>query len=248
MLRPEVPPVPTAQERTAAAAAPSPLPERVLGAAAPLRWVAPLGTVLVLAGIALVGLLDLLPSSAPLRRTISHYALTDARWVFDLALLTLAAGSAVILVSLVRKGLTRPAAPAAVFLALWVIGLVIVVLFPKHDWTVGPSLSGDIHRVGSALAFFGLPIAAFLLARPWLRDPASRPHARRVWWLGLVSLLWFPPVIAVIAYYGPLGVAWWEIFPLGLWERGLALTEVLAVVSLGWWAQRIQTNVAITQR
>ncbi|GAA2833293.1 DUF998 domain-containing protein [Crossiella cryophila] len=236
MLVPEVPPTQAEPARTAVAAAPRPFPERVLGAAAPL------GTVLVLAGIALVGLLDLLPSSAPLRRTISHYALTDARWVFDLALLILAAGSAVILVGLVRKGVTRPAAPATVFLGLWVVGLVIVVLFPKHDWSVGPSMSGDIHRIGSALAFLGLPIAALLLARPWLREAAARGFARTVWWLGLVSLLWFPPLIAVIAYYGPLGVAWWEIFPLGLWERLLAFTEVMAVVALGWWAHRIPAN------
>lgn len=239
MLSPEVPPVPTEPERTAAAAAPRPLPERVLGAAAPLSAI---GTVLVLAGIALVGLLDLLPASAPLFRTISHYALTDQRWVFDSALLILAAGSAVILIGLVRKGLTRAASPAAVFLAMWVIGLVMVVLFPKHDWSVGPSLSGDIHRVGSALAFLGLPIAAMLLARPWLTEVASRSFARTVWWLGLVSLLWFPPIVAVIAYYGPLGARWWEFFPLGLWERGLALTEVLAVVALGCWAHFAKPN------
>ncbi|WP_086790059.1 DUF998 domain-containing protein, partial [Crossiella equi] len=166
-------------------------------------------------------------------------ALTDARWAFDLALLSLAAGSAAILVALVRKGLTRPTGPAAIFLALWVLGLVIVVLFPKHNWTIGPSLSGDIHRIGSALAFFGLPLAALLLARPWRRDPESAGYATVVRWLGIGSLLWFPPIVAVIAYYGPQGVAWWEFFPLGLWERLLAATEVAAVVAMGLWARKV---------
>ena len=34
------------------------------------------------------------------------------------------------------------------------------------------------------------------------------------------------------------GVPWWQFVPLGLFERGLALTEVVALVVMGIWAAR----------
>ncbi len=81
----------------------------------------------------------------------------------------LAAGSAAIGVALVRAGVFRARSGAAVALALWVAGLVGVVLFEKHNWSAGPSISGDVHRAASLLAFLSLPVAAVLAGRPWLR-------------------------------------------------------------------------------
>jgi hypothetical protein len=34
------------------------------------------------------------------------------------------------------------------------------------------------------------------------------------------------------------GVPWWQLVPLGLVERGLAITAVVTVVVLGRWAAR----------
>jgi hypothetical protein len=34
------------------------------------------------------------------------------------------------------------------------------------------------------------------------------------------------------------GVPWWQFVPLGLFQRGVALTEVVAVVVMGLWAAR----------
>jgi hypothetical protein len=58
-----------------------------------------------------VGLLRLVPPSAqvsPFYRTISEYALLDNGWVFNAAVLTLAAGSAAILAALLARRQARP--------------------------------------------------------------------------------------------------------------------------------------------
>src|SRR5690349_17881284 len=131
------------------------------------RACAGFGVLGVLVSLVLFGVLHVLPPTAELAwttRTISQYALTESGWVFDTATLLLAAGSAAILVPLIRARLAGPGAVAA--LALWVLGLVGVVWFEKHNWSVGPSISGDIHRVASVVAFLSLPAGALLAAVP----------------------------------------------------------------------------------
>ncbi|MFD1940136.1 MULTISPECIES: DUF998 domain-containing protein [Nonomuraea] len=167
----------------------------------------------------------------PLRRTISEHGLGDQGWIFGLGVALLAVGSLAIGVSLLRRRLAG--ALGLVALAGWSLGLLVVAWFPKHDWSVGPSVSGSIHRVGSFVAFLCLPVAAMLIARTWRRRPRA---ALAAFLLGGASLLWVAGIATMIAIGNSNGMAWWRVMPLGLVERGLAVTEVGALIALGVWA------------
>jgi hypothetical protein len=196
-----------------------------------------LGVACVGASLALYALLHLLPPSAQLdwtRRTISHYALLSNGWAFDAATLLLAAGSLAVLVALLHAGVVRRG--AAVTLLLWVAGLIGVVWFEKHNWAVGASPSGDIHRAASLVAFLSLPAGALLAAAPWLRGPGARLPARLVALGGVMSLLCFAPILWALVSQPWTGVRWWRAIPLGGVERLLGLVEVVTVLLLAWWA------------
>jgi hypothetical protein len=190
-------------------------------------------------GAGLVGLLHLITPSTrvnPVRRTISEYALLDTAWVFNSALLLLAAGSAAVLASLVATGVIRPLSAGGVALALWTACLPAIVIFPKHNWAVGPSMSGTVHRAVALIGFLSLPVAA--LAIGWVRraHPEWRAHAYRTMILGWCSLLCFSPLAYAILSQPVTGVRWYRAVPLGAVERALALSEVIIVLALGWWA------------
>jgi hypothetical protein len=48
------------------------------------------------------------------------------------------------------------------------------------------------------------------------------------------------------------GVPWWQFLPLGIMERGLALTEVAVVVALAIWAgsrsAQVEAGAALSAR
>ncbi|WP_199433068.1 DUF998 domain-containing protein [Qaidamihabitans albus] len=187
----------------------------------------------LLGGIVLMALLQVLPATSdidPVRRTISEYALGPVGWVFGVAVLLIAGGSAMAFGTLVRRGLVRPLSGNTVFAALWTAGLLAIVVFPKTDWSVGPSIEGTIHRYASIVAFVCLPLAVLLAAR------AAYPHSpgprRLTRWLAFTSLLWFGVIIGAVVVMLAGGPPWWRSIPLGLVERMLALNEVLAVVAL----------------
>lgn len=174
----------------------------------------------------LYALLHVLPPSAGLdwtRRTISQYALLDNGWMFDTATLLLAAGSLLVVAALLRAGRLRQ--DATIALLLWVAGLVGVVVFEKHNWAAGPSMSGDIHRAASVVAFLSLPVAALLARGP-----------RPVSFGGVLSLLCFMPILWAVVSESWTGVRWWQAIPLGGVERLLGLAEVLTVLAMAWWA------------
>ncbi|MCE6994785.1 DUF998 domain-containing protein [Saccharothrix sp. S26] len=205
----------------------------------PTRFIALAGSLSVLLTVALVGGLDLYrltDSTRHLRRTISEYALGPHRWVFDTAVLLLVFGSVAILTVLVRRGIAEWNSAGSVAFAAWSVGLTLVVIFPKNNWAIGPSLSGSIHRFGSLLAFVALPIAATLLARPWRHDPVWGGHARWTFRFGLLSALAFTPILYAIGVNAVVGTSWWRVIPLGYVERLLVLTEVVAVLVAGAWA------------
>jgi hypothetical membrane protein len=205
----------------------------------PARHVALAGAAAVVLTVALVGGLDLFrltESTYHLRRTISEYALGPYRWVFDTGVVLLVLGSLAILGVLVRRGVARWHSVGALAFAAWSAGLTLVVIFPKNDWAIGPSMSGSIHRFGSLLAFVSLPIAMILLARPWVRDAAWGAHARWTFRFGLLSALTFSPLLYAILVNAVTGRSWWRVFPLGYVERVLVLTEVVAVLVAGVWA------------
>ncbi|NIJ11810.1 hypothetical protein FHU38_002154 [Saccharomonospora amisosensis] len=187
----------------------------------------------LLSGAALLGLLHLLPSSDvidPVRRTISEYALGPDKWLFDLSVLLVAAGSAGAFGMLVARGLVRAASATTLFGGLWVAGLATVTLFEKTDWSVGPSLGGTIHRYASIVAFVALPLAVLSCAGAAL--PASRPLRGLARLLATTSLLWFGVILGAVALMLAGGEPWWRAIPPGLVERFLAGGEVLALAVL----------------
>lgn len=209
----------------------------------PVKVLAPLGLAGAGLAVVLIGAVQVLAAGTvdPMRRTISEYALGRYGWMFDVGVIGLALGSALVVVALVRGGLLRGRSPAVVLVAAWVVGLLAVVVFEKTNWAVGPSVSGYIHRYASVVAFLSLPFAAIAVGRRHRRDPQWSRFAGWTRWLGFASLLWFGTILAGIALNPLTSVPWWEFLPLGLVERGMALTEVAAVVVMGLWAHRAAT-------
>ncbi|MET0866188.1 MAG: DUF998 domain-containing protein [Nakamurella sp.] len=187
-----------------------------------------------------VGTLHLLPQTADIdivRRTISEYALTELGWVFNLGVAGLAIGSLAILASLVLAGRARGGSLGIALGLIWSAALLVVMVFPKHNWAVGPSTNGSIHRVASIVAFVCLPVAVLLLTRRPGGSRGRRPiPARLASWLAIGSLAWFGVLLGAWALTPITGKPWWQAVPLGVVERGLVISEVLAVIALGCWA------------
>src|SRR6478735_9073371 len=122
------------------------------------------------------------------RATISEYVFTTGGWLFVIAVLALAAGSVLLLAGLIHAGRVRALSAGSVLLALWVIGLLGVVAFPKHNWALGPSTSGTVHRVATLVAFVALPLAILMIARG--REALARTARWLAWgsigWLGVL--------------------------------------------------------------
>jgi Protein of unknown function (DUF998) len=191
--------------------------------------------------VVLIGALHVVPPSSevdPVRRTISQYALLETAAVFNVAVLALAAGSVATMLALIAGGLMPARSGAAAALALWAVGLAAVVYFPKHNWAVGPSIDGTIHRVASVVAFLSLPVAALLTGRLWRRDRRWRYPATVSTALGVAALLCFAPIAVAFVLHPFTGVPWWRAIPLGGVERLLASVEVVTVVHLAFWAVR----------
>lgn len=212
-------------------------PERGSGGAAAIvtRWCG-IAALIALAGTVVVfAALHLLPPTSGISavtRTISEYALTSSAWAFNLGVLLLVAASIAVFTGSVLTGRIHAVGAGTVFGALWVAGLLTLVSFPKHNWALGPaSTTGQVHRLASLVAFLALPIAVIVDARRRGRatDPAS---ARWAFWLGVLSLVWFSPLLIAVLTAPLTGTPWWQAIPLGLVERGLALTEVLALAAL----------------
>jgi len=183
-------------------------------------------------GVVVLGILHLVEPTAsisPLRRTISEYQLTALGWAFNAGVLALAAGSAALLVILVRDRLTGPA--GAVLMSGWIAGLLVLTAFPKHNWAIGPSTTGQVHRMASLVAFLCLPIGVMLIAGR-RRAGLSRGITGAAIALSALALMWFVPIIVAMARHRAGGLPWWQAIPLGLVERGLALTEIAALVLL----------------
>ncbi|HCT76778.1 MAG TPA: DUF998 domain-containing protein [Micromonosporaceae bacterium] len=203
------------------------------------RPLATTGLVAALAGVLAVVVLHLLPPTdqiSPIRRTISEYALHETAWLFNLGLLSLAVGSFAVLLALSRAGLVRLISVGGAGLLLWCLGLAAVVYFPKHNWAVGPSANGSIHRVASLVAFIGLPLGALAIAWAWRRDQRWQAWAKWTAVSAAVALLCFGIIAGAVVLQPVTGVRWWRAIPLGAVERALATAEVVTVLALGWWA------------
>lgn len=216
--------------------------------AARRRFAVPAATLaLLLGGVALSALLHVVPATRGISATedtISEYAFSSAQWLFNIAVLLVAAGPAVLWLDLIRSGAIRVASVTSVFGWLWTLGLALVVVFEKTDWAVGPSLGGTIHRYASIVAFLALPVAVIAAAGVLFRTSAPWRVTARV--LGASSLLWFGIIFAAILRMAAGGPPWWRSIPLGLVERGMVLNELLAVTALaaGMLVTRARTTRA----
>ena len=183
----------------------------------------------VAVGVVILGVLHMVEPTAaisPLRRTISEYQLTDLGWAFNAGVLAIATGSTALLVVLIRDRLTGPA--GALLMSGWIAGLLVLTAFPKHNWAIGPSATGQVHRMASLVAFLCLPLAVMLIAG---RRGGGLPRgvAGAAIALAGLALLWFVPIIVAMAGHRSGGLPWWQAIPLGLVERGLALTQIIAL-------------------
>ena len=197
------------------------------------------GGAAVVVTVVVIGALHFLPPTSeisPIRRTISEYGLTSLAWAFNLGVLSLAVGSGFVFTALWLR--RRLSIAAGVFGGLWVIALIGIVSFPKFSRTLGGAqLSGSIHRSASVVAFLALPVAVLLVC-------LRRDLRRQIWAkigavLAVGGLAWFVPIVMAIVT-SPF--AWWQQIPLGLVERGLALTEVLALLSVAGLVGLVDTD------
>ncbi|RKN57377.1 DUF998 domain-containing protein [Micromonospora costi] len=176
---------------------------------------------LVVAGVAMLlfGVLHLPGSPVhPVRDTVSDYALSRTGWLFDVAVLALAAGSALLLApEVLRSG--RPAALRHRFVAAglgaWCVGLVVLVVFPRDPVGAPVTTTGDIHRWAAVAALSGLPLGALLAA---VRHPGRL--ARAVVLGAVACAVAMVPFVAAYLVGSPLRPF------VGLIERLVCLGEV----------------------
>ncbi|WP_409492587.1 DUF998 domain-containing protein [Amycolatopsis sp. cmx-11-12] len=187
----------------------------------------------VAGGALLILLLQVLPATSdisPVRRTISEYALSENKWIFDVAVLLVAFGSAIGFGALIRRKHLPALSAASVFCALWTLSLVVIVAFPKNNWAIGPSTGGTVHRIASVVAFVCLPLAVYFAAKAVFPSSPARRVVTRV--LAVAALAWFGVILGAIVVSMNGGRPWWQAIPLGLVERAMALTGLIALASL----------------
>ena len=184
-------------------------------------------------GAALVGVLHVLPQTdgiSAVEDTISEYAFTSVHWVFSLAVLLVAVGTGCVFAALIATRVVRRLSLTSVTAGLWTAGLLLIVIFEKTNWDVGPSTTGTIHRIATIVAFLALPLAVIAGAQTALRH--SRGWRLSTQLLAVCSWLCFGIIFAAVGRMAAGGPPWWESIPLGLVQRGIGFSAVLAVAVL----------------
>jgi hypothetical protein len=196
--------------------------------------VVPLVSLAALAvGVFLLLALHVLPPTdeiSPMRRTLSQYALSPNKWIFDLAVLLVAAGSALGFLEVARRRLVRPLSATVLLGLLWTVSLLVIVAFTKNNWAYGPSMGGMVHRYASLVAFISLPFAVISAAGAVF--PGAAGWRRLARGLAIMSLLWFGLIVLGVINMLTGGGPWWQFAPLGLVERMIALSAVTAAAVL----------------
>ncbi|GAB3309590.1 DUF998 domain-containing protein [Epidermidibacterium keratini] len=195
----------------------------------------------ILAVLALVGFAGAAALVLALDATVGGSSETVSAYVFThpveftSAVVLLVAGSVALGAALARRG--HLGVGGGVLLGLWAVGLIAVAIFPKTDWSVGPSLSGQIHRVGSLIAFFALPLAvAVVTARSWRRGGALSARLGSIFGLAAAVVLGYLVWAVVQSQFS--GIPWYHAIDLGLVERILIGFEVAALAALAVWVAR----------
>jgi Protein of unknown function (DUF998) len=115
---------------------------------------------------------------------------------------------------------------------LWTVSLLVIVAFPKANWAVvnGFNLGGTVHRGASLVGFGCLPFAVLAAARTVFPDSPGRRFAARLF--AVLSLAWFGAILVAVAVAAVTDQRWWQLIPLGAVERGMALTDLIALTLL----------------
>ena len=192
--------------------------------------------------LVLFALLHVLMSRlSPLTGTLSDYALSPDRGIFNAGVLILATGSVFLLVPLVRGGDAPPPSQdpqprgralrlrrevvtpvAALCFACWFVGLVVLTVFRRDPAGVPVTVTGEIHQWASVAALLGLPLGALLTAR--------RHHGLAARWVSALAAVCLASLIPFVTAY----VAGSALRPyLGLLERVVALGEIALLLVLG---------------
>jgi hypothetical protein len=207
--------------------------------AAPVRGLAAVGALLLLAGTGAVALLHVLPAERtrdPMMEPISKYAMAPDGWLFDLGVLVLVIGLGVVLWSLVLGRSVAPSSTAVPLMIGCCIGLVAVVIFP--DETAGRTFTatGWAHWVAAMLAFGGLPFVPLLIGRHHRRAAGCSPLPGTARVLSYVAAFWFLVLLVGSLMEAVTNVPVWRVG--GAVERSLAGTEVATALVLAVWAWR----------
>lgn len=203
---------------------------------------------ILVAGIAVAVLHFVPPTSLldPYHDTISAYGLTDLGWVFNGAVLLLAASSLLLVVALVVDKQLKPLSVGTIMLTVWAVGMAGVATFEKTNWAIGPSVAGSIHRAASLVAFLALPIGAAWVIGTALRRRPSVP-GRGLLLAGLVftvsTVCYIGYLVWLIADAVASGTPWWQAIPLGLTERVLVVLEGAVLVCLAARTARFVTEI-----
>ncbi|NGM12250.1 DUF998 domain-containing protein [Verrucosispora sp. CWR15] len=161
----------------------------------------------------------------PVSLTVSDYAVSDSGGIIHVAMLLLAAASAVLIPTLGQLGPPRGRRSAAAewLLAAWAGGLLVSGLVPTNQPGTEMGTTAYVHRYASVIAFLALPVAGWLLAA---RLPAGARAGRWLRALTVTSLL-LATVMAWSAYPGDRAY-------YGLIERLLILAEVALLVVIAY--------------
>ncbi len=209
-----------------------------------LAWAGIVGIAMATLAILLLHVLPGGRSLDPLSSTISEYALVSDGWLFDAGVVLLALSSAAVLGALVAANMVVRRSWGAAMTFCWCLGLIGLVVFPKHRFGVETTLAGRVHWTWTLIAFFSLPIGAALISWEHRLVAEHRGWPRWAVRLSMVAACWFGVLTIQTILAATTVVESWRV--VGLVERALSATEMITVVVLAFWvlhAARIERPV-----
>ena len=115
------------------------------------------------------------PQFAPSWRLVSEYATGSYGWVMTLAFLCMACACVILCIAMRPHIVTRAGKIGLGFLVATAVGLAMAAAFPIDPITAPPgagTVHGMLHGIATIIGLPSLPIAALLLSRSLLRNPA----------------------------------------------------------------------------
>lgn len=192
----------------------------------------------VVAGAATLTALHMLPASRgldPMSEPLSQYAFAPDGWLFDLAVLILALGVAVLASALVKGRCLASRSPARALLTTCSLSMVVLVVFPDHESNGAVRTAGQIHWVAAMLAFGGLSLAPTMLGHHRASGCSRLTSLARWLSAGIAPCFLVVLTASLLRYRTRLPVPAWSV---GLTERVLVASEFVLAGLLTAWAWR----------